>query len=47
MKSQAEVEQALRERREWMDNNEDSGAAEVPVEWGWIEALAWTLGVEP
>jgi len=47
MRTAAEIEQALAERREWMDENEDSGAAEVPVEWGWLSALAWVLEVEP
>lgn len=46
MKSLAEIEEALAERRAWMDENEDSGAAEVGVELGWMQALAWVLGVE-
>jgi len=47
MKTQAEIEALLAEKRAWMDENEDSGASEVGTEWGWQQALAWVLGVQP
>lgn len=43
MRSEEEVRAKLARRREWLDENEDSGAAEVGVETGWEQALEWVL----
>jgi hypothetical protein len=47
MKTQAEIEAELARHCAWMDENEGRGSSEEGVEWGWVEALAWTLGVKP
>jgi hypothetical protein len=43
MKSLKEIQDAHSEHEAWMDENEDSGSAEVGVELGWLQALAWVL----
>jgi hypothetical protein len=43
MKTLAEIQTKLAESREWVDENENSGASEVGVELGWLQALEWVL----
>ena len=43
MRNEEEVRAELAKRREWLDENEDLGAAEVGVETGWVLALEWEL----
>jgi len=47
VRTKAEIEQTLREKQEWMDEWEDSGASEVGVELGWLQALEWVLSEAP
>ena len=44
MRTETEVREELARRAAWLDENEDSGAAEVGVETGWEQALEWVLG---
>lgn len=44
MRDPKEIQQTLDETTAWLDENENSGAAEVGVELGWQQALEWVLG---
>jgi hypothetical protein len=44
VKSRAELESRLSVTRDWLDENENSGASEVGIELGWEQALEWVLG---
>jgi hypothetical protein len=43
MRTESEIREVLAERVAWLEENEDSGAAEVGQELGWEQALKWVL----